>query len=107
MPGSAASAAMVVSAPSRSPPSGSASIPAGASMSRSGPRETPLRRRSLRSVPPARYSGGLMAVDMGGSFQQRQQAVGADGDFLRADADGVADGIGDGGRRRHSGDFAD
>src|SRR5271156_4258928 len=92
---SAANAAMVVSAPTRIPPAVSAWMPAGTAvgaMSRMGPRETPLRRRSERSVPAARYSGmRLAACDMRASLQERQQAVGTDRDFLRTHADRVAD----------------
>src|SRR5579863_3757521 len=95
----------------RSPPSGVASTPAGAAvaaMSRRRPRETPLRRRSERSVPAARYSDwtaspGAMCV----SWNKREQSLGTDRNFLRPDADRVADRIGDRRGRRHGGDLAD
>ena len=66
MRASAPIVAMVVSAPMRTAPSAPQVRPmvsgAGA-MSSSGPVETPLRRRSLRSVPAARNSAaGAEAV---------------------------------------------
>ena len=66
MRGSVAIAAMVVRAPMRAAPSAPQPIPmvsGAAEISISGPRETPLRRRSERSVPAARNSGSRCVMD--------------------------------------------
>ena len=61
---SAAMVAMVVSAPMLAAPFASQemALSPDAARSISGPLDTPLRRRSLRSVPAARNSGTAFAV---------------------------------------------
>ena len=78
----------------------------------SGPCETPLRRRSERSVPAARNSARVVscmdaASCCGPPFQRGDQTVGPDRNLRRPDAGGVADRVGDRRRGRHGRDLAD
>ena len=77
------------------------------------PCETPLRRRSQRSVPAARNSArerkpsSMRTSCCGPPFQGGDQTVGPDRNFRQPDAGGVADGVGQRRRGRHRRHLAD
>src|SRR5689334_8258121 len=103
---------MLTRAPRVSPPSAgrTSSDPTTRGTSRTGPWEMPVRRRSLRSVPPARYSAGtgwVVTLIWSGSRECGQDPVRPDGQVIETDPDGIAHGVGHGGGDRDGGDLTE